>query len=118
MAGYHRTVTHPATDVGQCWSVVFHLDLSLPLKYQCVLLRRIELILLYVQLKVPVHLNAAVIDGRDGLSDKQVVDGDLFLRSVMNIFPECTLSLSWVTDSSLARYNWTMVKAMYDLIDR
>jgi len=72
-----------------------------------------------VQLKVPVHLNAAVIDGSTFYqSQKQVIDADRFLHLCTTNFADSTLSLGWVIDHGTQRYNWTMIKMMYDLIER
>ena len=70
---------------------------------------------------MPVQLSATVVGGgREG--ETPVLMADQFLRLCITQFPQSTLALGWAPPApdptGLARYNWTDVKLMYDLIDR
>jgi len=71
------------------------------------------------QLNAPLHLSAAVLNGSDAdMSDERVLDAGRFMRLCITHAPDCTLALGWVIGHNCQRYNWTDVKAMYDLLDR
>jgi len=71
------------------------------------------------QLNAPLHLSAAVLNGTDAeTSNEKALDAARFMRLCTTHAPDCTLALGWITGPGCRRYNWSNVKAMYDLLDR
>ncbi|KAK3735898.1 hypothetical protein RRG08_041084 [Elysia crispata] len=69
-------------------------------------------------IKSPVWIHADVLQGPHG--DKPVIDFERFYKTLMRLFPKCTLSLGWTTgthtDLSQSSYSWEMVWDMLDLV--
>ena len=73
---------------------------------------------LFLQLKVPIWLQANILKGPNAAEEP--LDLARFLRLTTSHFPRSTLSLGWSTSVGAEHenhYNWTVVKAMYDLIE-
>ena len=71
------------------------------------------------QLNAPLHLSAAVLNGSGAETCvERSLDAGRFLRLCTTHAGDCTLALGWVMGRTCLRYNWTDVKAMYDLLDR
>ncbi|GFS21907.1 family with sequence similarity 151 member B [Elysia marginata] len=69
-------------------------------------------------IKFPVWVHADVLQGPHG--GKPVIDFERFFKTLMRLFPKCTLSLGWTTgthtDLSQSAYTWDMVWDMLNLI--
>ena len=75
--------------------------------------------LFYEQLNAPLHLSAAVLDGGGAeTSSDRALDAGRFIRLCTTHAADCTLALGWVTGRTCRRYNWSDVKAMFELLDR
>ena len=74
------------------------------------------------QLHVPVHLSAELLEGPNWhLAPNKPLDPQRFFRLCSEIFPRSTVAFGWTNgwtaDKDNDKYDWSMVKAMHDLIE-
>ncbi|ELT88790.1 hypothetical protein CAPTEDRAFT_189649 [Capitella teleta] len=74
----------------------------------------------FIQLAVPIHLSAAVLNGPNAeFSTSKPLDASRFIHLCSSLMPRATLSLGWTSkmvNGKTSRYSWTTVMQMFDLI--